>query len=93
MLLPTRMAVLNHVNKVGKASVNEVMSVLKPFYGKEKQFNEKMYLDHLMALEANGLVSLDKYNLDANNDLVLTYSITEDGRGAVEKYVPKEYQV
>ena len=44
MLLPTRMAVLNHVEKVGTANLEEVMESLKPSYGSEKQFNKELYL-------------------------------------------------
>ena len=51
-----------------------------------------MYLDHLMALEANGLVEMASYDLDQNNELVMRYAITEDGRHAVNKYVNTAYR-
>ena len=92
MLLPTRMAVLNHLEKVGTANLEEVMENLKPMYGDEKQFNKELYLDHLMALEANGYLSLKNYKLGKDDELVLSFEITEDGQQAVGKYVPKEYR-
>lgn len=92
MLLPTRMAVLNHLNQVGIANLEEVMDSLKSEYGTEKQFNKELYLDHLMALEANGYLHLKKYELGKDDNLVLSFEITEDGRQAVDKYVPQEYR-
>ena len=92
MLLPTRMAVLNHVEKVGTANLEEVMESLEPSYGSEKQFNKELYLDHLMALEANGYLSLKNYRLGTDDELVLSFEITDDGRAAVGKYVPQEYR-
>lgn len=92
MLLPSRMAVLNYVNKVDNVNVNEVMDNLKKDYGNEAQFNEKMYSEHLMALEANGLVQVDSYFLDKNENLIVQYKITDDGKDAVKKYVPSRFQ-
>lgn len=92
MLLPTRMAVLNHLDKVGTANLEEVMDNLKPMYGDEKQFNKELYLDHLMALEANGYLSLNNYRLGKDDELVLSFEITDDGRAAVDKYVPQAYR-
>ncbi|AQP53771.1 hypothetical protein CBF34_08390 [Vagococcus penaei] len=93
MLLPSRMAVLNYMSQVDCASVNEVMDYLRPDYGSEAQFTYPLYLDHLMALEANGYVSLLKYEVDQADNLVLTYEITEDGQVAVEKYVPSKFRM
>ncbi|WP_303753391.1 hypothetical protein [Enterococcus sp. S86.2] len=92
MLLPSRMAVLNHMFDTEEVDVNQVMSALEKDYGNEKQFNEKMYLDHLLALEANGLVEMASYDLDVNSELVMRYVITEDGRHAVRKYVDASYR-
>lgn len=92
MLLPTRMAVLNHIDKVGTANLEEVMESLKPQYGSEKQFNKELYLDHLMSLEANGYLHLKDYSLGNDGELVLSFEITEDGQQAVGKYVPQEYR-
>ncbi|WP_025023784.1 hypothetical protein [Companilactobacillus nodensis] len=93
MLLPSRMAVLNHMFDKDEVDVKSVMAALKDDYGNEKQFNEKMYLDHLMALEANGLAEMSSYDLNENGDLVMKYRITDDGKSTVEKYVDKRYRV
>jgi len=91
MLLPTRTAVLNYLYQENEADVNKIMEALRPMYGNEKQFNEKMYLEHAMSLEANGLVEMIGYELDKNEELILYYRINESGRKAVEKYVPEKY--
>lgn len=92
MLLPARMAVLNYLSSVENADVNEIMEAMRPLYGKERQFTKSMYLDHVMSLEANGLCSLVRYELDKNEELSLRFEINDDGRAAVEKYVPAKYR-
>ena len=92
MLLPARMAVLNYLSTVENADVNEIMEALQPLYGKEKQFTKDMYLNHVMSLEANGLCNLVRYELDKNEELSLRFEINDDGRAAVEKYVPAKYR-
>lgn len=92
MLLPARTAVLNYLYKVGSADVNEIMEALKPEYGHERQFTKSRYLDHVMSLEANGLLVLAGYDLDSNGELSLRFEINEDGRATVEKYVPVKYR-
>ncbi len=92
MLLPARMAVLNYLSTVENADVNEIMEAMQPLYGKEKQFTKDMYLNHVMSLEANGLCNLVRYELDKNEELSLRFEINDDGRAAVEKYVPAKYR-
>lgn len=92
MLLPARTAVLNQMYDRKKYNVQEVMEQLKSQYGEEKQFNQRLFSEHLMALEANGLVELDSYNLDGNDELLMYYIITEEGRKTVDKYVDKAYR-
>lgn len=91
MSLPSRMAVLNYMNSHEAVDVKAVMTALKPLYGNEKQFNEELYMEHFMALEANGLVELDSYELDKDDNLIINYRINADGRDAVAKYVDKKY--
>ncbi|WP_334329083.1 hypothetical protein [Companilactobacillus sp. HBUAS59699] len=93
MLLPSRTAVLNYMFDKCEVDVKSVMAALKNDYGNEKQFNEKMYLDHLMALEANGMVEMSSYELDENDELIMRYKITDDGKSTVEKYVDKRYRI
>lgn len=92
MLLPSRTAVLNQMYDHQEVDVAQIMAELKPQYGQEKQFNEKMYLEHLMALEANGLAELTRYDLDENEELVIYYKITDEGKETVDKYVDKKFR-
>ena len=90
MLLPARTAVLNYLYGVKSADIKEIMEALKPQYGGERQFTKARYLDHVMSLEANGL--LESYSLDEAGELSLRYVINRDGKATVEKYVPKKYR-
>lgn len=92
MILPSRMAVLNYATTHDEISVPIVMEGLKKTYGAEKQFNAPLFLEHLMALEANGLLESTHDELDENDHLVMYFKITEDGRNTAKKYIPKEYQ-
>lgn len=93
MLLPARTAVLNYLYGVESADVGEIMEALKAQYGRERQFTKERYLDHVMSLEANGPLVLKSYELDGDGELSLRYQINEDGKTAVEKYVPKKYRL
>ena len=75
MLLPARTAVLNYLYGVESADISQIMDALKPQYGGERQFTKDLYLDHVMSLEANGLVTLESYDLDSNGDLRMRYAI------------------
>lgn len=93
MLLPVRTAVLSHLYKVERANVEEIMAALKNDYGQEKQFTKKLYIGHVMALEANGLLELENYDLSDSGELRLQYKITEDGKSTVIKYIDKKYRI
>ena len=92
MLLPARTAVLNYLYGVENANVTQIMEALEPQYGGERQFTKDRYMDHVMSLEANGLVTLNSYDLDSNGELRMCYEINDDGRSAVDKYVDKKYR-
>ncbi|MDO5408273.1 MAG: hypothetical protein Q4F28_13255 [Eubacteriales bacterium] len=92
MLLPARTAVLNYLYKVGKADINQIMEALKPDYGNERQFTRERYLDHVMSLEANGLLVKSGYGLDGDGELSIEFEINEDGRATVEKYIPAVFR-
>lgn len=92
MLLPARMAVLNYLSSVENADVNEIMEAMRPLYGKERQFTKDAYLDHVMSLESERAVQPDRYELDDKDELSLRFAINDDGRAAVEKYVPAKYR-
>ena len=90
MLLPARTAVLKYLYNVEKADVSEIMEKLKNDYGNEGQFTKDMFLEHLMALEANELIELVNYDLDNNGELAIYYSINDEGKNTIEKYILKK---
>ena len=92
MFLPARTAVFYYLYGVKSADIKEIMEALKPQYGGERQFTKARYLDHVMSLEANGLLDLESYSLDEAGELSLRYVINRDGKATVEKYVPKKYR-
>lgn len=91
-MLPARTAVLNYLYLKGSATVEEIMSGLKKDYGHEKQFTKDLYFEHVLSLEASGLLDLVKYELDAQDNLLLTYKINADGKATAEKYIPEKYR-
>ena len=92
MLLPSRTAVLNELYDSEELDIAQIMTNLNSTYGQETQFNKKMYVEHIMALEANGLVEMTTYELDTKEELVIYYRITQEGRSTVDKYVDKQYR-
>lgn len=92
MLLPARTAVLNYLYGVKNADVDQIMEALRPEYGGERQFTKERYMDHVMSLEANGMINLSSYDLDKSGELRMCYEINDEGRSAVDKYVDKKYR-
>jgi hypothetical protein len=74
-LLPVRTAVLKYLFDKQEGDVNEIMKALEPLYGMEKQFTKTRFIDHVMSLEANGLVNEAGYGLDAKGELSIRYKI------------------
>lgn len=92
MLLPARTAVLNYLYGVKDADVSQIMEALKPSYGGERQFIRARYMDHVMSLEANGMINVTSYEVDKNGELCIRYAINEEGKSTIEKYVDRKYR-
>jgi hypothetical protein len=88
-LLPVRTAVLNYLFDKKTGDVEEIMRALKSLYGTEKQFTKARFVDHVMSLEANGLINEIGYDLDDAGELRVRYQINEDGINTIKKYVRK----
>lgn len=86
-LLPVRTAVLKYLFDNQDGDVNEIMKALKPKYGEEKQFTKARFIDHVMSLEANGMINEIGYGLDENGELSVRYKINDDGIHTIKKYV------
>lgn len=88
-LLPVRTAVLKYLYDKRVGDVSEIMNGLKSMYGTEKQFTKARFIDHVMSLEANGLINEVGYDLDEKGELRVRYQINEDGVNTIKKYVLK----
>lgn len=88
-LLPARTAVLKYLYDNDDGDVDEIMKSLKELYGREGQFKKARFIDHVMSLEANGLVNETGYELDENGELSIRYKINDDGIHSIQKYVIK----
>lgn len=88
-LLPVRTAVLKFLYDNTEGDVSEIMNALKSMYGSEKQFTKERFIDHVMSLEANGLINEIGYSLDENRELLVRYKINDDGMNTINKYVRK----
>lgn len=88
-LLPVRTAVLKYLYEKQEGDVNEIMNALKPMYGTEKQFTKERFIDHVMSLEANGLINEISHDLDEAGNLRIRYKINEDGINTINKYIRK----
>lgn len=88
-LLPVRTAVLKYLFDKKTGDVNEIMNSLKSLYGSEKQFTKARFIDHVMSLEANGLINEVGYGLDHSGELLVRYQINDDGITTIQKYVKK----
>jgi len=88
--LPLRLNVLYKISRSDDAlTVATLLEILKCDYGNERQFNERVMLDHLLSLKENGLIYDHDLSLDSSNKLQVHYKVTEEGINSLKKYLPK----
>lgn len=87
--LPLRFRILHYLSTVEKACVDEIMKALEPEYGTEKQFKRSVFMDHLLDMKANFILDDNDVALDHKGELVVYYSINDEGRKLLKKYLPK----
>ena len=90
MKAPIRFRVLEYMTTVKKACPDEIMEAMRNEYGTERHFTKKSFIDHAMCLKANGLLEDAGAELSDNGELILFYSINEEGKRMVSKYMPKK---
>ncbi|GAB6158182.1 hypothetical protein JCM39194_13820 [Desulfotomaculum varum] len=91
-ILPLRFRILHYLSTVDKACVDEVMKALEPEYGTEKQFKKEVFLDHLLDMKANFIIDDNDAVINDKGELVIYYSINEEGKTLLKKYLPKWWQ-
>lgn len=88
-LLPLRFRMLHYISTVDKICADDMMKALKPEYGTEKQFSKEVFVEHLLDMKANFVIDDNDVVLDDKGELVIYYSINEEGKRLLKKYLPK----
>ena len=91
-LLPMRFRLLQYLSTVEENTVEDVMKALKPEYGSEKQFSKINLSNSLFSMKENGLIDDKKVELDSNGELRIYYSVNDEGRMLLKKYLPKSWR-
>lgn len=87
-LLPFRMSLLRHLAVAdGTRTGQDLLASLAKDYGQERQCTLDAVLDNLFNMSSLGLVNMDKEYFDDDHNLVISFSITDEGR-ACQKYYP-----
>lgn len=90
-ILPLRFRILHYVSTVDKACAGQIMKALEPEYGTEKQFKKEVFVEHLLDMKANFIIDDNDVVLDNKGELVIYYSINDEGRKLLQKYLPKRW--
>lgn len=90
-LLPLRFRMLHYISTVDKTCANDIMKALEPEYGTEKQFRKEVFVEHLLDLKANFVIDDNEVAVDDKGELVVYYSINDEGRRLLKKYLPKSW--
>jgi DNA-binding transcriptional ArsR family regulator len=92
-LLPIRSRTLHFVSTMDKVCVDDLIKGLKADYGNERQFTKTNFSNHLLNLEANGLLDEVNYDLDKDGQLRVYYKINDEGINTVNRYLPKKWRI
>ncbi|WP_312198699.1 hypothetical protein [Anaerospora hongkongensis] len=90
-LLPLRFRMLHYISTVDKTCAEEIMAALKAEYGTEKQFTKAVFTEHLLDMKANFIIDDRDVLLDSSGELVIYYSINDEGKRLLAKYLPKSW--
>lgn len=91
-LLPFRMGLLHHLATTGKVLTGQdLLAALAVDYGSERQCTLRVIIDHLLNMISLGLVNMEGERFDDDHNLVISFSISEEGR-ACNKYYPAAWK-
>lgn len=90
-VLPLRFRMLHYISTVDKTCADDIMAALKPEYGTEKQFTKDVFIEHLLDMKANFVIDDHDVMLDSKGELIVYYSINEEGKRLLAKYLPKSW--
>lgn len=86
--LALKLRVFQWVAEYGQPfDIEDVMDALKSEYGTERQFTKKRIDTYLQSLLGACMIDASEVSLDANEDLVVKYILTDFGKKRI-KYIP-----
>ena len=91
-ILPLRFRILHYIASVDRACADDIMQALRPEYGMEKQFKKEVIVDHLFSMKANFVIDDNDVSINDKNELLIYYSINEEGSRLLKKYFPKKWR-
>jgi len=86
-MLPLNYAILRLFLHHDVLDADGVMSALCGDYGRSRQFRRAAIVESLMTAEVNGLLEEASASLDANQQLVVAYRVTESGRAMIGRFI------
>lgn len=90
-LLPLRFRVLHYASQKDNFTYLDLINDLKAEYGNDGQFNKGMMTLHIDSLRAVGMIEEDNVDFDKNNELLVSYKITDYGRERLS-FLPADWK-
>lgn len=84
---PLNYAILKYFTKVEEASPAQVYEAIKGEYGAYKMCTVPKINEAVMTAEKNGLLEENRYDLDANGELVIYYHAVGEGLDAINSFI------
>ena len=88
--LPMRFRILHIISQHEDINRQELMDALQPEYGCEGQWNNALVENHLASMRAVGMIEDTDISVDAANNLIQRFKITEYGQSRLA-YLPKAW--
>lgn len=87
MKLPINFSILKFFTTVDKATVDDLLVVLRKEYGNNRSITKPSVMESVMTAESNGLVQEVGYELDNNGELQVYYATDAAQRAEINKYI------
>jgi hypothetical protein len=88
--LPMRFRILHIISTHKDINRQQLIDALKPEYGNEGQLNDSLVETHLASMRAVGMIEDTDISIDASNNLIQRFKITEYGHSRLA-YLPKSW--
>lgn len=87
MKLPLNYAIINYFVQFDEGTVDDVMQILSPNYGKYRSFCRSSIIETLMTAKNNNLLEETRYELDEMGRLQIYYRATPNQRNTITFYI------